>query len=130
MKDWSYYSTRTLTYPRRDDFGKVFVYRAGKTVYEGDLATWESVRKNYAVGYTVEKVHDHEAFLAARQAYAAEGDRLIEEFKRDLRVYHDVEAPAFDEKFQKAFALAWQYGHSGGYAEVANYFDDLVELIK
>jgi len=35
-----------------------------------------------------------------------------------------------DEKFEKAWKLAWEYGHSAGYTEVENHFNDLVELIK
>jgi flagellar biosynthesis/type III secretory pathway protein FliH len=35
-----------------------------------------------------------------------------------------------DEKFEKAWNLAWDYGHSSGFMEVEMYFQDLAELIK
>lgn len=37
---------------------------------------------------------------------------------------------ARDAKFDKAWALAWDYGHSAGIDEVESYFRQLSELIK
>jgi hypothetical protein len=127
MKPIEYYSNRTITYPSKHDFGKVFVYRAGKTVYEGDLKDWPTVKDKYGVGYAVEKLLDLEAWRAARIAYDAELKRRNEEFKADLFEEHSVTG---HPKAEKAFQLAWRYGHSSGLGEIANYFDDLVELIK
>lgn len=33
------------------------------------------------------------------------------------------------DKTNKAFELAWEYGHSSGYEEIKNYMLDLKELI-
>ena len=33
-------------------------------------------------------------------------------------------------KATRMFNLAWGYGHSAGYSDVANYFDDMLSLIK
>jgi len=33
-------------------------------------------------------------------------------------------------KASKAYSIAWEHGHSSGYAEVSNYFDELVDLLK
>lgn len=35
-----------------------------------------------------------------------------------------------DRKFEKAWSIAWEFGHSNGISEVEYYFDELVELIK
>ena len=34
------------------------------------------------------------------------------------------------KRSEKLYDLAWEYGHSGGFEEVANYYIDLVELLK
>lgn len=47
-------------------------------------------------------------------------------FKKDLFEAFDVERNA---KREKLFSLAWNYGHSGGYMEVALYFEEMLELI-
>jgi len=127
MKDIAYYSTYTNRYPRKSDFDTVFVYRGGNTVYKGPLDTWDEVKAEYANGYTIEKVPDDVAYLKARKAYNDEIARLSAEFKADLFEYHDVTG---HPKAERVFSLAWDYGHSAGLGEVANYFDDLVDLIK
>lgn len=64
---------------------------------------------------------------AARDAYRNEQDRLMNLFKHDLEVEHAVEA---NPKKDKLFELAWSLGHAYGYSEVANYYQELVELIS
>lgn len=44
-----------------------------------------------------------------------------------LSIKHSVPRNA---KFDKAWRLAWEYGHSSSFEEVESYFDELVELIK
>ncbi len=48
-------------------------------------------------------------------------------FKKDLLRAHRV---SDNPKAEKAYDIAWDYGHSHGEASVADYFYDLVELIK
>jgi hypothetical protein len=55
------------------------------------------------------------------------GFKSYEEFKIELFKFYDV---TDNPKANKAFNLAWDFGHSCGYSEVNNYFIDLVELIK
>jgi hypothetical protein len=62
-----------------------------------------------------------------RNKYRAEEARLISLFKADLENQHGV---AGHPKADRLFELAWDYGHSSGYNEVAYYYDDLAELIK
>ena len=58
--------------------------------------------------------------------YRAETNRLESQFKADLEAeYQFVNHP----KANKLFELAWNYGHSYSYSEVAMYYDELSELI-
>lgn len=54
-------------------------------------------------------------------------DEEIETLKNELINAHGIER---DIKFEKAFDLAWDLGHSSGYDEVKYYFGELVDLIK
>lgn len=51
----------------------------------------------------------------------------IEAFKDKMAKDHGIPR---DAKFDRAWRLAWEYGHSSGLGEVSIYFSDLVELIK
>lgn len=62
--------------------------------------------------------------LAAYQE--AEAER-IRQFKVDLFVAYGVTG---HPKAERAFNLAWDFGHSGGLHEVELYFSTLVALIK
>lgn len=48
-------------------------------------------------------------------------------FKNKLAEEYDVVG---NPKFEKAYSLAYSYGHANGYESVENYFDELVDLIK
>jgi len=62
-----------------------------------------------------------------RRAWRADQDRLTEQFRKDLLEECGV---TNNPKADKAYGIAWDLGHSYGFCEVANYFYDLVELIK
>lgn len=47
--------------------------------------------------------------------------------KADLETEHDVVG---HPRADKLWDLAWDHGHSSGYSEVINYYEDLVELLK
>ena len=51
----------------------------------------------------------------------------VELFKNQLATECNLERNA---KFERAFELAWNYGHSCGLEEVRNYFYDLADLIR
>lgn len=65
--------------------------------------------------------------LEARHAYRADRERLEEAYKEDLFAEHGV---TNHPKADAVFNLAWDYGHSAGLNEVANYFSEIVTLIK
>ena len=53
--------------------------------------------------------------------------REIELSKARMADKHRLER---NEKFEKAWKIAWDEGHSSGLAEVESYFDKLAELLK
>lgn len=71
-------------------------------------------------------VRNEERREARRKHYEEEALK-IEETKNRLAAEYSIERNA---KFEKAWSLAWDYGHSSGFDEVERYFGDLVELIK
>ena len=126
MKPFSYYSDIDVPYPRPSDFTKVFAYAKGKVIWSGSADEWATAGRSIGTKL-VEKVVDEEALKAARQAYNAAERAKYDEFKRDLFELHGVTGHS---KAELCFNMAWEDGHSAGYAEVANVFDRLVDLIK
>lgn len=61
-----------------------------------------------------------------RDAYYAETRRLEAQFQADLEEQYGMKD---HPKASTLFSKAWSMGHSSGYQEVANYYDDLYELI-
>ena len=76
-----------------------------KSEYEGALAAW-----NRAV-----------------ESRQYDDQRLYNEFRNDLAIENGME---YHPKKDKLFELAWEFGHSAGYAEVASYYERLVGLLK
>ena len=53
--------------------------------------------------------------------------KSIEHSKENMAKKHGLERNA---KFETAWRIAWDYGHSNGLSEVEIYFDELAELLK
>lgn len=87
----------------------------------------EKVKQHLKYLQDAEKRKRMEARMEARKKRFEEENKLIEETKIKLSKEYDIPV---DEKFQKCWNLAWQYGQSSGFSEVEMYFDELVELIK
>ena len=57
--------------------------------------------------------------------------------KRDDSLFYFSESDIFkffgvnpkDKQIQKAWSMAWELGHSSGYFQVTEYFDELLDLI-
>lgn len=62
-----------------------------------------------------------------RREYHDNVINVINDFKQALFIEYKV---TDNPKAEKCWELAWEHGHSSGYSEVENFFDDLVELIK
>lgn len=56
-----------------------------------------------------------------------EKNKAVDEFKNDLFIELGIEN---NQKKDKLFEIAWNWGHSYGYYEVKNVAEELVELIK
>lgn len=68
-----------------------------------------------------------EARKLARRIYNEAQERIDMAFKAALEDYYGIDG---HPKADKLWALAWEYGHSGGYNEVECYYDELVVLLN
>lgn len=118
-------------YPKKSNFTTYVAYGNGKVIAE--KLTAEKVRAliniRKADGKTTlsEEVLDDVAYYAAKEAYETYEAMVRQTFIWGMFYIEDV---LDNDKAHKAFNLAWDHGHSAGYAEVASYFSDYVELIK
>lgn len=119
-----------LTLPQKADFLVKFWYRAGKCVAT-KVGNKEPEILDPFVGLlgvcTMETVQDTASFQIARDAYHRRGGEIMKEFKRDL--FADLGISGHPKR-DKMYSLAWEYGHSGGLAEVYDYALNLVELMN
>jgi hypothetical protein len=128
MKDFSYYSNRDPV-PSKTNFTTYHVYNNGEVIFSGTKAEYDEFNKN-SITYSkalVEKVVDEEKYKEARLLYNRASADRSEEFKNDLFVEFGVED---NPKREQCYGIAYDMGHSNGFSEVYNYFDQLVELIK
>ena len=100
------------TYTVNSLTGAKYNYEAEINKYLSEVKEFDKAKVEYAKN------------LAAHQE--AEAER-IRQFKVDLFVAYGVTG---HPKAEKAFNLAWEFGHSGGLHEVELYFSTLVALIK
>jgi hypothetical protein len=88
------------------------------SVYEKIVADAYRTKRVY-----VSHWQDPEGF----KAYQGDIARLEAEFRADLLVEYGVTG---NPKADKCYSIAWEHEHSAGFTEVANYFGELVELIR
>ena len=141
LKDFGYYSEVDLKYPNKDDFKTYYVYRKGEKLFEGNKDELADFAKNRGLnapetfstealrrhGFTVEIDVDELTYKMAREAYGKAMSDKATEFYNDLLDEHDLKD---GPKVAKAYQIAWEHGHSSGFGEVANWFSELVDLIK
>lgn len=90
----------------------------------GDLSAAEMARLPTAKAeYEAAKA----AYDEAKAAYNAEDARLHTAFREALEAEYGM---AGHPKADKLYSKAWEKGHSSGFGEVANEYDDLVELVR
>jgi hypothetical protein len=131
MKPFEYYSKSKIPYPNKKDYVTVFVYNAGKVVWQGPNSEFSNSNPEVAAAtsgkYVTQKVTDEEGYKKAQLEYREEDQRLYTEFQDDIfEEFGVVDNP----KRFKAFSYAWEAGHAGGYANVHSMFADIVELIR
>ena len=112
-------------YPTKSDYVKHIGYKNGKVVFTTEIGV-EPTKEQIDSSNVVEKITDIDNYHAMRMEYRNEENRLYKAFKHDLFKEYEVQD---NPKKDKVFDLAWEKCHSGGYSEVENYFDDLVQLI-
>ena len=79
-----------------------------------------------ALGLTVEKDFDLNAYKKASEAYGAIIGERIDAFRNELYDYYGVtDNPKADAVYDKAYDM----GHAAGFGEVSAHFGDLVDLI-
>jgi hypothetical protein len=128
MKPFDYYSKPKTSYPNKKDYITSYVYDKGECLWSGP--TWEKDKAELKEEYPnalIQEVLDEEGYKAHQKQYGEETHKLHEEFVNDLFENFNV---MNNPKKDKAFALAWERGHSNGLEEVYNEFYDLVELIE
>lgn len=115
---------RNTSYPHSADFTRYHVYKKG-TVIASYISEEDS--KNYtAPEFVIEKDMDKLAYNAEVAKYKAEISLNDEWFVYAIKASNDV---LKNPKADKAYHMAYEHGHSYGYSSIANYFDDLAELI-
>jgi len=128
MKPFDYYSKPQTLYPNKQDYITFYVYDRGSCIYsESALSNTKSSLKEDYPNAIIQEVLDEEGYKAHQLQYTDEKNKLHEEFVNDLFENFNV---MNNPKKDKAFALAWERGHSNGLEEVYNEFYDLVELIE
>ncbi len=114
-------------FPRKRDYITYNVYLNGKVLGTNlnEEQFKEIKRKNpHSV---VEQLKDEIRYKQDRDKYYKKVNELEQQFINDLFVEFGVEN---HPKREKAYQLAYSYGHSAGYEEIYGYFIDIVYLIK
>jgi hypothetical protein len=128
MKPFDYYSKPQTVYPNKKDYITYYAYDKGEVLWFGP--SWEKDKSELKEKYpnaVIQEVLDVEEYEGHKKQYQEETQKLHEEFVNDLFEEFDV---SDNPKKYKAFAYAWDKGHSSGHQEVYNEFSDIVELIK
>jgi len=126
MKDFNYYSTNPVPFPKKTEYTYYYVYSKGKLIWEGNS---DSYREKYPTGHNLptERSFDKDAWQISMDKYRAEERRLINEFTQDLYEEFGVED---NPKRDICFQLAWEHGHASGFYEVHSHFQEFVQLIQ
>jgi TPR repeat protein len=92
---------------------------------------YENIKAGKYANKVLWPIRDSYASLAdfnkAKKEYRAGEMEAKALFKKDLLEGYGVQNHS---KADKAYQIAWEHGHSSGYYEVVNYFEELVELLK
>jgi hypothetical protein len=114
-------------FPQKNDYITYNVYLNGKVL--GTNLNEEQFKeiKRQNPHSVVEQLKDEIKYKQDRDKYYKKVNELEQQFINDLFVEFGVEN---NPKREKAYQLAYSYGHSAGYQEIYNYLIDMVNLIK
>lgn len=127
--NWDQYlsSEKEVKYPKRSDYETIIWYDQGEVIYRQEPGDPEPPEGLITENAVYQKLFNKDAFSEHRRIFG-ESERMLElRFKQDLFEYLGIHD---NPKRHDLYAIAYEYGHSSGYAEVANYAIDLVSLIK
>ena len=117
MEDFKFYSKTNATYPIKSEITKeVFAN------FTGFIGTQEDINKEKERLNNIVKERVNKELTI----YNAERNEKEQQFKDDLFEEFGV---SLNPKKEKAYALAYDDGHSYGYSEIYNSFSKYVELI-
>lgn len=77
---------------------------------------------------STEGMTEQEKRIEKRTRWREQEDRDIEASKQ--RMAKETGVPRTHPKFERAWQIAWEEGHSSGISEVENYFRELADLLK
>lgn len=86
----------------------------------------ERIQELQAEIVAIKKESQAEKAEKARQRWERQAKER-QDLKDELAETHGLNK---DAKFEKAWIMAWDHGHSEGYDRVREVFEDLAELIK
>jgi len=130
LKDYAYYNSVPVEYPMERDFRAMYVYDKGTVVVNGlkpDELSDDEIAGYRKAGFLIYTDTNKAAYAAAKDKYRSAKAALRDEFKIDLFAHHgldDVSAA----KANRAYTIACD--ERTGFQEIAEFFDDLVQLIK
>lgn len=126
--DHTKYKTK-LSYPKKLDYKVLYLYHAGKCVGQTSLKDMlpEEIRQftNKTLHTTHETIVEEDAYRAAKDAYDSDVCKLEKQFMTDLIAEYNLPDDTFTRKLAD---MAWDKGHSGGFAEVESCFNELSDL--
>ena len=127
MKSFDYYKDPGMARPFKRNYTTVYVYDRGQCIGTYTPETYSEERPNLPKDHVKQEVVDEEAFKKDMNEYQRLSRQKEHEFKEDLKEEFGV---LDNPKAERAFALAWEKGHSAGLEDVYSKFDDFVELIE
>ncbi len=107
------YKTK-LEYPKRDKKPKMELIKptaAQARAYADAMDAYEAGQADYD---------------AARMAWHADEQRLLEQFRKDLEAEFDLTG---HPKADKVWSKAWEHGHSAGLGEVIYWYDEFADMV-
>jgi len=129
----------TLVFPSKSNYSTVSLYKGGNVLlsnvrveeacklFPSHPTTVTQLKSLCGLdGVLIEFEVNLPEYESAKKMYHARDAEIHALFVRDLAEEFGM---SDHPKKDAVFALAWEYGHSGGYTEVHNYYMDLVGLV-
>lgn len=127
MKSFDYYANVPVHYPNRKDYNRYHVFLGPTIIGENLTLTEANLMVVSHPGAQSVAFFMQDEYRAHLDEFKKASYHLEQEFKQDL--FDEFGVTADNPKVEKAFALAWERGHSDGFRAVVDEFSELVELI-